>query len=171
MIEKGCRIAIGIDGNAIDEDDDSLREFRLAHLLHVGTGFTVATSREQVLGMAFANGRRSVTNVDDGGAVTGGAPADLLLLDWAALDNDHLLEEADVLGILFARATARHIHELIVGGRTVVRDGKVLGVDLPAARAQIIAQMRAGVRANAEFGATLPALEKALAAHFEPECC
>jgi cytosine/adenosine deaminase-related metal-dependent hydrolase len=171
MIEKGCRIAIGIDGNAIDEDDDSLREFRLAHLLHVGTGFKVATSREQVLGMAFANGRLSVTNVDDGGAVAGGAPADLLLLDWAALDNDRLLEEADVLGILFARATARHIHELIVGGRTVVRDGKVLGVDLPAARAEVIAQMRAGVRANSEFAATLPALEKALAAHFEPGCC
>jgi cytosine/adenosine deaminase-related metal-dependent hydrolase len=171
MIEKGCRIAIGIDGNAIDEDDDSLRELRLGHLLHVGTGFKVETSREQVLGMAFANGRLSVTNVDDGGAVAGGAPADLLLLDWAALDNDRLLEEADVLGILFARATARHIHELIVGGRTVVRDGKVLGVDLPAARAEIVAQMRAGVRANAEFAVTLPALEKALAAHFEPECC
>jgi len=171
MIEKGCRVAMGIDGNAIDEDDDSLRELRLAHLLHVGTGFKVATSREQVLGMAFANGRLSVINFDDGGAVVVGAPADLLLLDWAALDDDRLLEEADVLGILFARATASHIRELIVDGRSVVCDGKVLGVDLPAARAEVIAQMRAGVRANAEFAATLPALEKALAAHFEPECC
>src|SRR5882762_2835021 len=95
MIEKGCRVAMGIDGNAIDEDDDSLRELRLAHLLHVGTGFKVATSREQVLGMAFANGRLSVINFDDGGAVVVGAPADLLLLDWAALDDDRLLEEAD----------------------------------------------------------------------------
>jgi cytosine/adenosine deaminase-related metal-dependent hydrolase len=171
MVERGCRLAIGIDGNALDEDDDSLREFRLAHLLHVGTGFKVATSREQVLGMAFANGRLSVTNVENGGAIAAGAPADLLLLDWAALDNDNLREEADVLGILFARATARHIHELIVGGRTVVRDGKVLGVDLAGARAEVIAQMRAGIRDSAAFAATLPALEKALAAHFEPECC
>jgi cytosine/adenosine deaminase-related metal-dependent hydrolase len=171
MLERGCRLAIGIDGNALDEDDDSLREFRLAHLLHVGTGFKVSTNREQVLGMAFANGRLSVTNVDDGGVIAAGAPADLLLLDWAALDNDKLREDADVLGILFARATARHIHELIVAGRTVIRDGRVLGVDLAAARAEIIAQMRAGVRDSAAFAATLPALEMALAAHFEPECC
>ena len=171
MLERGCRVAIGIDGNALDEDDDLVREFRLAHLLHVGTGFKVATSREQVLGMAFGNGRLSVTNVDDGGVIAAGAPADLLLLDWGALDNDRLREDADVLGLLFARATARHIRELIVDGRSVARDGVVLGVDLPAARSEVIAQMRAGVRGSAALAKALPAFERALAAHFEPECC
>ena len=42
-----------------------------------------AASREQMLKIAFANGRFSVTNKDDGGAIKPGAPADLLLLDWA----------------------------------------------------------------------------------------
>jgi cytosine/adenosine deaminase-related metal-dependent hydrolase len=171
MLERGCRLAIGVDGNALDEDDDVLREVRLAHLLHVGTGFRVSTSREQVMAMAFANGRVSVTNVDDGGVIAPGVPADLLLLDWAALDDDRLREDADVLGVLFARATARHVHELIVGGRTVVREGKVPGVDLPAARAEVVARMRAGMRDNAEFAKALPAYERALAAHFEPGCC
>jgi len=148
-----------------------LREFRLAHLLHVGTGFKVETSREQVLGMAFRNGRLSVTNIDDGGVIAAGAPADLLLLDWAALDNDRLRADADVLGVLFARATARHISELIVAGRTVVRDGAVLGVDLAAARAEVIGQMRAGVRDSAVLVSILAAYEQTLATHFEPACC
>ena len=148
-----------------------MRELRLAHLLHVGTGFTTAVSRQQALRMAFGNGRFSVTNVDDGGALAAGAPADLLLLDWAALDDDRLYEAIDPLDLLFSRATARHIRELIVGGRTVVKDGAVLGIDLPAARAEVIGQMRAGMGDNAALAAALPALERAIAAHFEPGCC
>jgi cytosine/adenosine deaminase-related metal-dependent hydrolase len=171
MVERGCRVALGIDGSALDEDDDSLRELRLAHLLHVGTGFATSVSRQQALRMAVGNGRLSVTNVDDGGAIQPGAPADLLLLDWAALDDDRLDDRIDPLDLLFSRAAAKHIHELIVAGRTVVKDGRVLGADLPAARAEVIAQVRAAMPDNAALTAALPALERAVAAHFEPGCC
>ena len=171
MIERGCRVALGIDGSALDEDDDSLRELRLAHVLHVGTGFKTAVSRQQALRMAFGNGRFSVTNVDDGGALVAGAPADLLVLDWAALDDDRLYEAIDPLDLLFSRAKASHIREVIVGGRTVVKDGVVLGIDLPAARAEVIGRMRAGMGGNAALAAALPALERAIAANFEPGCC
>ena len=81
MLGAGCRVALGLDGSALDEDEDALRELRLAHLLHVGTGFRVAASREKLLRAAFATGRFSVTNIDDGGVVAPGAPADLLLLE------------------------------------------------------------------------------------------
>ena len=47
MIEAGCRIALGIDGSALDDDDDALRELRLWHLLHVGKGLQVEVNREQ----------------------------------------------------------------------------------------------------------------------------
>lgn len=171
MVERGCRVALGIDGSALDEDDDSLRELRLAYLLHAGPGFKSAVSREQALRMAFGNGRFSVTNMDDGGAIAAGAPADLLLLDWAALDDDRLYEPLDPLDLLFSRAAARHVRELIVGGRTVTKDGKMLGVDLPAARAAVIDRMRAGMRSDAALAAALPALERVVAAHFEPDCC
>jgi cytosine/adenosine deaminase-related metal-dependent hydrolase len=173
MVERKCRVAFGIDGRALDEDDDALRELRLAQVLHAGTGFTVAVSREELLRMAFANGRLSVSNVDDGGTITAGAPADLLLLDWAALDDDGLRDDLDPLDLMLTRATARHISELMVGGRTVVKDGALTGVDLPAARAEVLAQMRAGMVQNAGLAAAMPALDRALAMHFEPNqpCC
>ena len=124
MLEKGCRVALGVDGKAFDEDDDGLRELRLAHLLHAGTGFKVAASREQMLKIAFANGRFAVTNVDDGGAIAPGAPADLLLLDWAAIDDDGLRDDLDPIELLLGRATLQHVRELIVAGRTVVEGRK-----------------------------------------------
>jgi cytosine/adenosine deaminase-related metal-dependent hydrolase len=121
--------------------------------------------------MAVGNGRLSVTNVDDGGTIAAGAPADLLLLDWAALDDDRLYDRIDPLDLLFSRAAAKHISELIVAGRTVVKDGKVLGADLPAARAEVIGKMRAAMLNNAAFAAALPALERVVGEYFEPGCC
>jgi cytosine/adenosine deaminase-related metal-dependent hydrolase len=164
MLAKGCRVALGLDAGAIDDDDDALRELRLAHLLHVGTGFKVAVGRDAMLRLAFANGRFAVTNLDDGGTISPGAPADLLLLDWSAIDEDRLRDDIDPLD------TARHIRELIVGGRTVVGDGKVTGVDFPAARDEVVARMRAGMAENDALARAMPVLERALAAHFEPDC-
>lgn len=170
MLAKGCRVALGIDAGALDDDDDALRELRLAHVLHAGSGFKVGVPRDTLLRLAFANGRFAVTNVDDGGTIAPDAPADLLLLDWAMLDDDRLRDDIDVLDLLLARATARHIRELIVGGRSVVAGGKVTGVDFPAARDEIVARMRAGMRANDALARALPALGRAIAAHLEPDC-
>ena len=39
MLKRGCRVALGLDGATLDEDDDALREMRLADLLHGGIGF------------------------------------------------------------------------------------------------------------------------------------
>jgi cytosine/adenosine deaminase-related metal-dependent hydrolase len=173
MLKAGCRVALGIDGGALDEDDDVLRELRLAHLLHAGHGFAVNASREQMLEAAFVNGRRSVTNNDAGGVIRAGAPADLLLLDWAAIDDDRLRDDIDPLDLVLKRATARHIRELIVNGRTVVKDGAVPGVDLAAAHTAVLEQMRAGAPGNAALMAAMPALDRAVALHFEPDstCC
>ena len=124
MVAAGCRVALGIDGSALDDDDDALRELRLGHLLHVGKGFEVAVSRESYLRAAFANGRFSVTNAHDGGAIRAGEPADILLLDWAAIDDDRIARDIDALELVLTRATARHIRELIVGG-THDREGRV----------------------------------------------
>jgi cytosine/adenosine deaminase-related metal-dependent hydrolase len=168
MFAAGCRIALGIDGSAIDDDDDALRELRLCHLLHVGNGFQVAVNRENLLRTAFANGRLSVTNVDNGGAVRSGEPADLLLLDWAAIDDDRLHQDIDPLVLMLTRATARHIRELTVGGRIVVKDGSVTGVDAAGARAEVMSRMRHAMRDKASIAAALPLLEAAIAKHFEP---
>ena len=35
----GCPIAVGVDGLALDEDDDVLREMRLVQMMHGGVGF------------------------------------------------------------------------------------------------------------------------------------
>jgi cytosine/adenosine deaminase-related metal-dependent hydrolase len=167
MLGCGCRVAMGIDGGALDDDDDMLRELRLTHLLHLGSGFTPKASENDMLTVASKTGRLSVTNSAEGGLIEVGAPADLLLLDYDALDDDALRDDLDPVNLVFSRATARHTHELIVAGRTIVREGRVLGIDLEAARKEVILRMRAGQPAMASFAAALSQLDRALAEHME----
>jgi cytosine/adenosine deaminase-related metal-dependent hydrolase len=173
MKRRGCRVAFGIDGLALDEDDDSLREMRLTHLLHSGWGFEVNVSRADTLTSAWRNGRLSVLNRDDGGWLAEGAPADLILLDWAHVDDDRLKPDLDPRDLLFTRVTARHIAEVIVGGRTIVKEGHLTGIDYPAMRQDLLARFRAGMSGNAALASALPALEKAIATSFagDTPCC
>jgi cytosine/adenosine deaminase-related metal-dependent hydrolase len=173
MRKRGCSVALGIDGKALDDDDDALRELRLSYLLHAGTGFDRALTCQQALQAAVGNGRFAVTNLSDSGLIEAGSAADMLLLDWAALDNDGLREDIEPINMLFSRATARHIRELIVGGRTIVRDGSATGVDRPAIRHEVLSQMRSGMAKNATLLSALSALDQAVARHYlpEPHCC
>src|ERR1700726_619966 len=151
----GCSVALGSDSKALDDDDDALRELRLSYLLHAGAGFDLVVTRQQALQAAVSHGRFAVTNVNDGGLIEAGSAADMLLLDWAALDNDGLREDIEPINMLFSRATARHIRELIVGGKTVIRNGRVSGVDLPAIRQEVLSQTRTGMADNASLLAAL----------------
>jgi cytosine/adenosine deaminase-related metal-dependent hydrolase len=169
MLACGCRLALGVDGRALDDDDDMLREMRLTRLLHAGTGFANAASQMQMLRSAVALGRLAVTNSLDGGLVVPGAPADLLLLDWGQLEDDRLRDDLDPLGLLFSRAASRHIREVIVGGRTIVKAGKVLGIDYDGMRREVLQQMRAGMAAVQGLADALPLLDRAIAAHFEQD--
>jgi cytosine/adenosine deaminase-related metal-dependent hydrolase len=173
MIERGCTVALGIDGKAFDDDDDALRELRLAYYIHAGTGFDRTISREQAVQTAVGNGRFAVTNIKDSGLIEAGATADMLLLDWAALNNEALREDINPLDLLFSRATARHIREVVIGGRTIVGDGRVLGVDLPAIRQEVLSRMRSGIKENATLISALSTLDDAIAHHYvsDSHCC
>ncbi|MBX9823912.1 MAG: amidohydrolase family protein [Xanthobacteraceae bacterium] len=173
MVKRGCRVALGLDGSTFDEDDDALREMRLAHFLHQGWAFTTDVDRPAMLRMAFQNGRLSVTNKDDGGALAPGMPADILVLDWDAVDHERVRPDLDPQDMLFARSTMRHIHELIVAGRPVVRDGQLLNIDYPAMRDEMLQRLRADMRQNANLVSAIGELERAVAAHYksQPPCC
>ncbi len=165
MVRRGCRVAMGLDGLAFDEDDDALSELRLAWALHRGWGFEEAVSRARMLRIALVEGHRAVTNQEDGGTLAPGTAADVLLLDARALDADTLWPGVDPLDLLLCRGAAPQIRELIVAGRTVVCDGALVGIDHPALRTELLARFRAGL-ADDSFAAVLPAFERAVAEHF-----
>lgn len=124
----GCPVCVGVDGLALDEDDDILREMRLVQLAHRGDGFQANWTVPEFLCMAVKNGRAAIGAPGDG-TLKPGAPADFTILDYDALDQDDILS-TNPIGLLFSRGNSSIVRDVIVAGRMVVKDGVVAGVDL-----------------------------------------
>ena len=142
MHRHGVRLATGLDGFTVDDDDDALRELRLFYMLHRGTGLEPGIPLGAALKAACQTGREAVTGMAEA-PLAAGSPADLLELDRTAFTSDLAVTVPDA-AVLAHRATAAHIRRLVVAGRDVVRDGAVLGIDLPGAERELDAQVRHG---------------------------
>lgn len=152
MLRQGCRVAMGLDGMAFNEDDDALHEMRLAYALHRGWGFETTMERAALWAFAAQNGRRSVRGpaapIPPGGLLAPGAAADLVVLDWDRLDDDTLFADTDPLDLLLARGLGTHIDQVIAAGRTVVRDARVVGIDEPGLKRELLDRTRAALAAS-----------------------
>jgi cytosine/adenosine deaminase-related metal-dependent hydrolase len=166
FLRRGCRVAMGLDGLSFDEDEDALREMRLAYVIHKASGFDIRMRREDLLRMAFEHGRFAVTGARDGGRIAPGAPADLLVLDWAKLSAELVEPDVPALELMLAKARQEHVKQLIVAGRAIVRDGALTGVDLPALEAELLAALRKAAPSTADIRAAMPELRAALATHY-----
>jgi cytosine/adenosine deaminase-related metal-dependent hydrolase len=144
FLRHGVRFGLGLDGMAFDDDEDALRELRVAWRLARGWGAEDVLSLDRLLDAALIDGRRAILGPSDtGGTLTDGAPADILTLDTARITADVLDGAAGLVDLTLARARAEDVRDLIVGGRRVVADGRATGIDRPAAEAEIMAQARA----------------------------
>jgi 5-methylthioadenosine/S-adenosylhomocysteine deaminase len=141
MRRRGCRIAMGLDGMALDEDDDAQREGRLGYYLHRGWGFEPAMTLAELWSFMAVQGRLSVFD-ESGGTLAPGESADFMVLDTQALMRDVLFDDVDPWTVWAARANARHIRSVVVGGQLRVDQGRVLGVDEPALEAEMLARLR-----------------------------
>ena len=170
-IRRGCRVAMGVDASAFDEDDDALREMRLGHFLHGAWGFDETISREDFLRTIVANGRFA-NGAPGSGALAIGEAADFLVLDLDRLDRDAIMP-VDPLDLLFARANQSHVAQLFVAGRQVIGDRKLLGIDLDAIHDELRGRLRAGMPSRARFLSAWPHLEPAVAAFYRDggSCC
>lgn len=166
--QRGGAIAVGIDGLALDEDDDIIREMRLVHLMHGGTGFKRTWSSAEFYSHIIASGRR-VTGAPGAGRLEIGAAADFIVVDLDRLDRDAILP-VDPLDLLFARGNMSHVAETVVAGRSIMKDGAVIGVDLPALEAELRQLYRAQVPRHADFQDTWRRSEQVFGRWFQQQC-
>ena len=163
----GCAIAVGVDGLALDEDDDVLREMRLVQMFHGGLGFKRTWTPQEFFGLAVANGRKA-TGAPGTGALLPGAPADFVTIDLDRLDRDQIMP-VDPIELLFARGNASLLREVVVDGRTIVSEGRCLGVDLPAIEKELRGIYRANAGKLGSFQRAWPPLSASLQNWFEAQ--
>jgi cytosine/adenosine deaminase-related metal-dependent hydrolase len=163
----GCAIAVGVDGLALDEDDDVLREMRLVQLMHGELGFKRTWTPSEFFGLAVRNGRNA-TGAPGTGELAPGAPADFVTIDLDRLDRDQIMP-VDPMALLFARGNASLLRDVVVDGRQIVSEGRCTGVDLPAIENELRGIFRASVKQLSPFQRAWPPLSASLQNWFEAQ--
>lgn len=170
MREAGVRLGIGLDGHGLDDDQDYLRELRLARTLGNRPGAaSPSLSSDAVLHMGTAAGAAITLggNVPLGKLVPG-ALADLILTDWdkvrggwSPADYPALEDTAD---FLLYRAARQHVAHVMVNGAWVVKDGRSTRADeialADAIRDELAPQMDSMRKRRDELAALAPYLRR-----------
>jgi cytosine/adenosine deaminase-related metal-dependent hydrolase len=138
----GGTVSLAVDGAASNESADMISEMNSAWHTHRAVKGAGAVSIEEVVRWASANGAR-VLGFDDAGVIAPGKLADLAIFD---LSHPRYFGLHDPLIGPVAGAGSAHLRHLIIGGRVVVADGEIPGLDLAQLRhdaAGVVARLAA----------------------------
>ncbi len=149
MLAAGVNLTLGTDGPISGNDMDMFLAMRLSATLHKAvSGDASAVTAREVLHMATLNGARALGAEARLGSVEPGKAADFLLLDTSGA---HAAPMFDAIGHIVYSASKGDVRDVFVGGRAVLRAGKVLGLDVPALVAEVqalVPRIRASLEAK-----------------------
>lgn len=127
VLAAGVNVALGTDGALNNNSYDMFAEMKAACLLQNAVQKSAsAMTAEKALEMATLGGARAMNRDQELGSIEVGKLADLVLVD---MNRMHTAPVHDVVSNLVFSANASNVHTVFVGGRKVVEEGKVLGVD------------------------------------------
>jgi 5-methylthioadenosine/S-adenosylhomocysteine deaminase len=140
FLGEGVRVGLGTDGPASNDDLDLWEELKLAPLLARGTtGDPGAVDAATAIDLATRSAALAV-GLDDVGELRPGAWADIIRVD---LDQPCFTPRLDdLLALVVFAGSSRHVTDVWVAGRRVVRRGEVETVDVERAMAETATRAR-----------------------------
>lgn len=126
LLRDGVNVALGTDGPASNDGQDMIEMMRLAaYLARVTTLDPRAISPRQAVELATVNGAIALGDASLGRLMTG-AKADLVMLD---LNAAHIQPIGDPLSAVVYNARGSDVDTVIVDGRALIADKRVLVLD------------------------------------------
>lgn len=134
MLKAGVAVGLGTDGAASNNDLDLWEEIDTAAKLHKLTSKdpTVINAR-QALEMATIRGARAIHQDKEIGSLEAGKRADLIIVD---MENSHQTPLYNVYSQLAYATKAADVQTVIINGRVVMQDRRVLTIDERSVRAK-----------------------------------
>ncbi len=134
LLEEGVCVGLGTDGPASNNDLDLFGEMRTAALVQKGLSFDpTKLPAEKVFKMATSLGAEAL-GFKDLGVLTPGAKADLAVV---SLTFPHLTPFYDPFSLLVYSAKGGDVTDVMVAGKFVLREGKILTFDEEEAKARV----------------------------------
>ena len=136
LLGHGVNVALGTDGMSSNDGNDMFAVLKVAGLLHKlwDIDYERWLGADEAWRMATAGGAQAAGDQAGLGRIEAGRRADLVLLD---LESRVFTPMSDALHHVVFGSTTSAVNSTMVGGRWVVRDGQVTGVDETAILAEI----------------------------------
>ena len=130
-LARGVRVAIGTDNAALADDEDLLKELRLAALLARNPNWRgdPPPSSSQLVAMSTTNGAVAAQIAPDVGTLEIGSKADLVAVSLKSARTPYLDADMPLIDAFLARATGMDAVLTMVDGRIVFRDGDFTSLD------------------------------------------
>jgi 5-methylthioadenosine/S-adenosylhomocysteine deaminase len=146
LLDAGVPVALCTDEATVEDTSSLWNVGRLAALLHKidHPDFSTWPTAPEILEAMTGAGARAMGLEDDIGRIRVGARADIILID---LDGPVYTPFVNLANHLVYGEDGRSVWLVMVDGRVVVRDGRVLTVDEDAVRAEVRKLMPAWVQA------------------------
>ena len=140
MLDRGIRVGVGTDGPASNDGLDLLADLRLAaSFARLATRSATALTAAEAIWLA-TGGAADAVGRPDLGQLEAGRRADLVHVDTRTLVFEPVGDLVDVLAHLVWSGAGRHVRDVWVGGRQVVRDSATTTVDPEALRRDVAAR-------------------------------
>ena len=134
-LAAGIKVGLGTDGAASNNDLDMIAEVgAAARLAKVVAGDPAALPAGAALDLALEGSAAALGLEGAAGRLAPGYYADIMVLDTKA---PHLTPLNEVSSALAYQARGGDVRHVVVNGRVVVKDRKVLSFDLPAVMAKV----------------------------------
>jgi cytosine/adenosine deaminase-related metal-dependent hydrolase len=171
MLRAGVRVGLGIDSKSINDDDDIIQEMKVCFLLHRIPSLELNSphlSARQVFQMVTETNASLLGYDRQLGRLEPGRLADLVLLDYQKMCFPFVDPTHDPVEVLLYRGKSSHVHTVMVDGRIVVEEGRVLTVNEEAIGSRLAeAASRPRTDKEEELARGLDELKKHLIKYYE----
>ncbi|MDH5517807.1 MAG: TRZ/ATZ family hydrolase [Gammaproteobacteria bacterium] len=137
LLKAGVNVCLGTDGSASNNDLDLFSEMKTAALLAKGVaGDAACASANEIIRMATINGAKALGMQDEIGSIEAGKAADLIAIDFAALES---LPVYNPVSHLVYNTSRNQVTDAWVKGRHLLKQRSLTRLD----EAEIIRKTRA----------------------------
>lgn len=128
---RGITVGLGMDEAGINDDRDMLQEMRMALIAHriPGMDHDAVPTPTQIFKMATEHGANTTAFGQQIGKLIPGNLMDAVIFDYKKVTYPFQDENIPPLDVLIHRAKTKDVHEVIIDGETVFKEGNFTKVD------------------------------------------